>query len=82
MLSQEKQPLISVYELIDSYKESLGEEGAKELIKEAVRKASLFFKKEYTKEETIKILNILQEEEGFIGILASILVPRIIVRNK
>ena len=72
---------ISTIEFIESYKESIGEEGAKELIKDAVRKAGLIHQKDYTKEEAIKILNVLQEEEGFVGILAGILLPRIIIRK-
>ncbi len=72
---------ISMQELVDSYKTSIGEEGAKELVQSAVRKAGFPLLREYTKDETIKILNVLQKEEGFIGILAGIIIPRIIIRK-
>ncbi len=72
---------ISMQELIDSYKKSIGEEGAKELVQSAVRKAGLAFSREYTKDDAIKILKVLQKEEGFVGILAGIIIPRIIIRK-
>lgn len=72
---------IPMQELVDCYKQSIGEEGAKELIKSAVLKAGLSILKEYSKDDAIKILNVLQKEEGFIGILAGIIIPRIIIRK-
>ncbi len=72
---------IPIQEIIDSFSESLGEEGARTLVKEAVKSCGFLTQADFTKEQTILILNHLQEKEGFVGILAGILIPRIIIRN-
>lgn len=72
---------IPLNELVDSYKESLGDEGANQLIKESIQAAGYRYQQDYTKEEAIKILQVLERKDGFVGILAGILLPRIIIRN-
>jgi len=74
------QSTITFKEFIDSYKESLGMEGAEQLIKQAISKAGIAHKSEFTKEEALKICRELKQHSGFIGIVGGILNSRIIIR--
>lgn len=71
---------ITLKEFIDSYKESLGVEGAEQLLKQAVYKANFQDRQEFTKEEALKICRELKQYSGFIGIIGGILTSRIIIR--
>lgn len=71
---------ISYQEFYDSYKDSLGTEGAHELLKKAINQAGLFRHDYYTKEEALKICDILHQYGGFVGIIANILASRFVIR--
>ena len=72
---------ISLQELIDSYKESLGVEGAQQLIKQTLQKANFKADQiEFTKDEALKICRELKQYPGFIGIIGSILNSRIVIK--
>lgn len=74
------QSSISIQEFIDSYKESLGVEGAEKLIKQTTAKLGFSEHKECTKEEALKICRELKKHPGFVGIIGGILHSRIIIR--
>lgn len=71
---------ISLQEFIDSYKESLGVEGAEQLIKQGIQKAGLTSNHSFSKEEALKICRELKQHPGFIGIIGGILNSRIMIR--
>lgn len=76
-MSQVKIPL---KEFLNSYKESLGIEGAEQLLRQAIQRAALPYQPEFTKEEALKICRELKQYSGFIGIIGGILNSRIIIR--
>jgi DNA mismatch repair protein MutH len=76
-MSQAKIPL---QEFLNSYKESLGIEGAEQLLRQAIQRAGLSYQSEFTKEEALKICRELKQYSGFIGIIGGILNSRIIIR--
>ena len=67
-------------EFIDSYKESLGIEGAEQLISKTISNAGMARQKEYTKEQALKICRELKRYPGFVGIIGGILNSRILIR--
>lgn len=71
---------ISLQEFIDSYKESLGIEGAEQLIKQSIQRANFTEKSEFTKQEALKICRELKQHSGFIGLIGGILHSRIMIR--
>jgi hypothetical protein len=71
---------ISYKEFFDSFKDSLGSEGAEELLNKAIVQAHLVRKSEYTKDEAVKICEVLKVHGGFIGIVGGILEARFVVR--
>ncbi len=71
---------ISLKEFIDSFKESLGIEGAEQLMKQTLFRAGIMRKEEFTKEEALKICRELKQHPGFVGIIGGILNSRIIIR--
>ena len=72
---------ISLQEFVDSYKESLGVEGAQQLIKQTLQKINFpSDKQEFTKTEALKICRELKQYPGFIGIIGSILNSRIVIK--
>lgn len=71
---------IGLQEFIDSYKESLGIEGAQKLVLQVIQKVELAEKSEFTKAEALKICRGLKQYSGFIGIIGGILHSRIMIR--
>lgn len=71
---------IYLQEFIDSYKESLGLEGAKELIFDATRQLNLSDREVLTKQEALKICEVLRKQPGFVCIVAGILANRMKLR--
>jgi hypothetical protein len=71
---------ILLKEFVDSYKDSLGVEGAEQLLKQTIYKAGLNQQDEFTKEEALRICRALKQYPGFIGIIGGILNSRIIIR--
>ncbi len=71
---------IHLKDFIDSYKESLGVEGAEQLIRQALQQAGIPYQLEFTKEEALKICHELKQYSGFIGIIGGILNSRVIIR--
>lgn len=67
-------------EFIDSYKESLGIEGAEILIQSALVKQKIPPQHAYSKEDALKICEALKNSGGFIAIVANILASRFILR--
>ena len=68
---------IPIQELIDAYTQSLGIEGAQKLIQDAIKEAGLPTKSAFSKEEAIKICEVLKTKKGFVGIIALALASRI-----
>lgn len=71
---------ISYQEFFDSYKDSLGVDGASELLRKAIVQAELYQRDYYTKEEALKICSVLRQYGGFVSIIAGILASRFIIR--
>jgi hypothetical protein len=71
---------IPLQEFIDSYKESLGVEGAEQLITQTAEKQGFAHCTELTKEQALKICRELKKHSGFIGIIGGILHSRIVIR--
>ena len=71
---------ISIYEFVNSYKNSLGVDGAEQLIKRTVQETQLEYKFEYSKPEALRICQQLQTNGGFIGIVGGIIASRMIIR--
>ncbi len=72
---------ITLQELIASYKESLGVEGAEQLIRQVLVKACFSSDQgEFTKSEALKICRVLKQYPGFIGIVGGILNSRIMIK--
>ena len=71
---------IPLKEFINSYRDSLGIEGAEMLIKQVLNRAGLSDHTEFTKEEALKVCRELKQHPGFIGIIGGILNSRIIIR--
>ncbi|CUI17738.1 hypothetical protein PNK_2135 [Candidatus Protochlamydia naegleriophila] len=71
---------IPLKEFIDCFKESMGVEGAQQLLKQTLQKANIAPKSEFTKEEALKICRELKQYSGFVGIIGGILNSRILIR--
>jgi hypothetical protein len=71
---------ITIQEFIDCFKDSLGLEGAEQLLKNTLLKTGISMKNEFSKEEALKICRELKQHTGFIGIIGGILNSRIIIR--
>lgn len=74
------QAKILLKEFIDCYKDSLGIEGAEQVLKQAVQKAGLKYQTDFTKEDAIKICRELKQQSGFVGIIGGIMISRIAIR--
>ena len=68
-------------EFLDSFKDSLGVEGAEDLLTKCIIGAGLTKKNSYKKEEAIAICEALKLKGGFIGIVGRILESRFVLRN-
>lgn len=71
---------ISYNEFVDCYKESLGIEGADQLLKQTLKKVNIPQQSDYSKEDALKICRELKKHQGFIGIIAGLIHSRIIIR--
>jgi hypothetical protein len=71
---------ITLREFLDIYKQSLGIEGAEQLLKQTIQRAGLQYQNDFTKEEALKICHELKQYSGFIGIIGGILNSRILIR--
>jgi hypothetical protein len=72
--------VIFIHEFINGYKDSLGMDGAKQLMLEVIAQTGMPYKNDYTKEEALKICYELKKKEGFVGIIGGIFLSRIILR--
>ncbi len=81
-MNKDKIIKIPLKEFIDCYAQSLGQEGAEKIVKDAIRRVGYPLQYEYTKEEAIRILEELQKQPGFVGIIAGILLSRTYIRNQ
>lgn len=64
-------------DFVNAYKESFGQEGAENLIKNTLSKIKILERADYSKEEALKICDALKERGGFVGIMAGILRSKI-----
>jgi hypothetical protein len=67
-------------EFMDCYKNSLGVEGAEQVLRQAIQRAGISYKNDFSKEEALKICQELKQNSGFIGIIGGIMNSRIIIR--
>lgn len=70
----EKIPLTT---FINTFINSHGVDGAAELLKQTTRSLGLHEKLTFTKDEAILICKKLQNESGFVGVVAGILLTRL-----
>jgi hypothetical protein len=68
---------IKLEDFQELYIQTAGVEGAEKIIKEAIAEAGLTEKKEYTKEEALKICEVLKKESGFIKTIANLFSARV-----
>lgn len=71
---------IPLNEFIESYRESIGLDPARQLIKQTLSKVGLPNQDDYTKAEALRICRELKQSPGFIGIIANILSSRFTIR--
>jgi len=63
----------------NAYSQSLGIEGSQKVVNEAVAEAGLEIKKEYSREEALKLCEVLKSKSGFVKIIAGFLMARLII---
>ncbi|MFH1339536.1 MAG: hypothetical protein ABIH40_06815 [Candidatus Omnitrophota bacterium] len=68
---------IKIEDFYELYIQTMGDEGARKIIKEAIAEAGLASKKEFSKEEALKICEVLKKKSGFIKTLANLFSARI-----
>lgn len=73
---------ISVEKFLKAYNQSLGVEGARNLMKEVITQAGLPQRKEYSKEEAIKLCEFLKKKPGFVRIIAFALAGQILIEKQ
>lgn len=66
---------------LTAYNQSLGIEGALKLIKDVIAEAGLTEREEYSKEEALKICEMLSKRPGFVKIIACSLSARIYLQS-
>ncbi|MFH1289021.1 MAG: hypothetical protein ABII25_10060 [bacterium] len=71
--------MIPIEKFYNSYVQTLGIEGSRKLVDDAVVQAGLFVKKEYRKEEALKVCEVLKQKKGFIKIIAGFMAGRAIL---
>ncbi len=71
---------ITYQEIFDSFQESLGVDGAHELLRKALLQAHLPYKNSYSKEEAVKICYCLKQQRGFVSIVACIIASKFMIR--
>lgn len=74
------EPKVLLKEFRDGYKDSLGDEGADNLLKDVLEKAGIPYQEAFSKEEALRICTELKLYKGFIGIVGGILMSRMILR--
>lgn len=77
-MRDEKQ--IEKQEFINTFQESLGIEGAENLIRETTDALFLNDKAFYSKEEAIQMCEEITKKTGFVSIIARLLLARLILR--
>ncbi len=70
---------VTFKELLNPYTQNLGAEGAEKIIKEAVAEAMIILKDEFTKQEVLKICEVLKKRGGYIKIIANLFAARLIL---
>ncbi len=75
------EPIINMSQLVDSYEQTLGIEGARRLITSVLVKAGLSHKEAFNAEEINVICGLLMMEKGFIGTTANILLARLRLKS-
>ncbi len=68
---------ITLAEMKSSFVRSLGEEKADEVFRRAAAAAGVPYKSEYSKEEALRICDVLRRDEGVVKILAMTLASKI-----
>ena len=72
---------ISAEELYEQFYQAFGMEGARKLINEAITEAGLLPKKDYAKEEALKICEVLKKKSGFVKTIANLYSVRLRLRH-
>lgn len=67
-------------EFITAYSGSMGIEGAEKLINEVTLELNLNYSTSFEKKDAVRICEILKARTGFIGLIGTILLARILVR--
>ena len=68
--------MIPITTFIETYKNSHGTDGAIQLLEKTTRSLGLHGKSTFTKDEAILICKQLQNESGFVSVVAGILLTR------
>lgn len=72
--------MVNIQEFYESYVQSTGIEGAQKLINEIISEVGLNLKKEYTKEEALKICEALKKRGGLVKIIGGFITARVMLR--
>lgn len=65
---------------IQAYKDSLGVEGAEKLIQDTTQSIGVPNRTFFDKQEALQICEALAKKQGFVGIIAKLLIARITIR--
>ncbi len=71
--------MILLEKFYSAYTQSLGIEGSRKVVNESLAEAGLEVKKEYSREEALKLCEVLKSKPGFVGIIAGFLTARVIL---
>ena len=74
--------MILLEKFYSAYSQSLGIEGAQKVVKEALFEAGLAVKKEYSRDEALKLCAVLKTKPGFVGIIAGFLAAKAILEKE
>ncbi len=78
MSEESRNRRVSVEKLVKIYAEGLGEDSAKKIIQDALTKLGLPSNtRDLSKDDAIKLCNLLSKNKGFVGIVSRFILARI-----
>jgi len=72
---------VSTNEFYEAFNQSLGTEGAKKVVQEAILESGLTLQTSYTIPEALRICDTLRKKPGFIRIVGSCLSARFVLKT-